>query len=253
MNLYEFGGRVPVRYLTNSKADVTVGGQLYESLAIRRSTYKLDQLKTKGNMIVIFPGDDRWALDLVRPNAYEITVQVKTITGRVFWIGELLEINVQTDRRIKMIFRPRQSVRETLGERRLFQHHCPYLVYGDRCQATENRITAPVIDFSYADTRRVKVNPVLPSRYTGKSFEGGILSPGSPYGDFWIINVDTTPSDGILLTTQESLPPGMPWTVYLLAGCDRTPDQCVSIHRNIKNFGGFWGLRRSPFDGGIAG
>lgn len=252
MNLYEFEGRSPTRYLTNNKSNLVVGSQRYTSLAIRRSTYRLDALKTKSNMTIIFPGDDQWALDLVRPNDYKITVQVKSISGQTFWIGELLEINVQTDRRIKMTFRPRQSVRETLGERRMFQHHCPYLLYGDNCKAEVRRVPALVVDFTNPDKRIIKVNPILLPTDTNISFEGGFVSLGDPFGDYWIINVDTSPSDGIIITSQLPLPSVITSAVTIIAGCDRTPIQCHRPHTNLRNFGGFWGLRNSPFDGALS-
>ena len=96
MNLYEFTGRDPTRFLTNNKTSVTVGTQTYAPLAIRRSAYRLDPLKVRSNMTIIFPGDDTWARGLTHPNDYRLEVAVKTMTGTVFWRGKLLSVSVKS-------------------------------------------------------------------------------------------------------------------------------------------------------------
>jgi hypothetical protein len=61
--------------------------------------------------------------------------------------------------------------------------------------------------------------------------------------------------DGALLTL-EAVPVGLaaavPEDADLVPGCNLTPDNCAAFD-NIENFGGFWWMEESPFDGRALG
>lgn len=56
--------------------------------------------------------------------------------------------------------------------------------------------------------------------------------------------------------TLEKAPPGLsgllPEDADLVPGCNLTPENCVALD-NIENFGGFWFMSESPFDGRAIG
>ena len=262
MNLYEFTGRDPTRYLTNNKTSVTVATQTYAPLAIRRSAYRLDPLKVRSNMTIIFPGDDTWARELTHPNDYRLEVAVKTMTGTVFWRGKLLSVSVKPDRKIELIFRPFETVKGTLGERRIFQFHCPFVLYGDRCGATKTFLTADVIEQFPADRKKVVVNLQdivrdgelrRAGEQSSNPFLGGLfrsMVSGSSE-DRWIVGA-VYQTDGVQLTFVDDLPM-LGSTVEIATGCNRTVSHCALVHENLRRFGGFWSMRTSPFDGAIRG
>ena len=207
MNLYEFTGTPTSRYLTSNKLPVTVAGQVYTPLAIRRSLYRLDPLKTKTNMTILFPGDDQWARELILPNEYKVTVKIKSLSGVIFWSGRLLEISVQNDKKIRLVFRPLETVKGVLGERRYFQHNCPYVLYGDKCRASLVYDTARVDSFDNTILNKIAIRLVGSPRSGVSNYTGGFFTYNLGTGKiYWITNGGQSGSPHRLTVTGGLLP-----------------------------------------------
>lgn len=260
MNLFEFTGKGATRYLTNNKLPVTVGTNTYQPYAIQRSTYRLDPLKTKTNMSILLPGDDAWGRELILPNDYIVFLKIKSLSGNTFWSGKLLEVGIMDNRKIKLVFRPLETVKGIAGERRRFQHNCPYVLYGDKCGATVRYDTVEVINFDQ-DTRKVTVDIATP-RANNPSYIGGIFTTDTGSGKpYWIVQDVFTRIRRIFtfyqheLTLLGPLPPelNIGITVFIAPGCNRTIDDCGNVHSNIGAYGGFWSMDVSPFDSSVRG
>jgi hypothetical protein len=76
------------------------------------------------------------------------------------------------------------------------------------------------------------------------AFTAGIL--------FWAGNEYFVQEHSGALLTLEAVPVGLaaaiPEDADLVPGCNLTPDNCATFD-NIENFGGFWWMTESPFDG----
>lgn len=98
-----------------------------------------------------------------------------------------------------------------------------------------------------AITGRIITVPLAALQPEG-SFTAGVLFWG---GNEYFVEAH----DGEDLTL-ESVPVGLaaalPESADLVPGCDLTPERCASFE-NIANFGGFWWMTESPFDGRALG
>ena len=94
-----------------------------------------------------------------------------------------------------------------------------------------------------AITGRVVTVPLASAQPAG-SFTAGIL--------FWNGGEYFIESHSGASLTLESVPPGLaaalPEAADLVPGCKLTPQNCL-LFNNIANFGGFWFMTETPFDG----
>ena len=137
MNLYEFVTQLNIVRMTTAKADVILDGNTYTSTAMKRSKYTLDSVLRKNNIDIMFPGNNEFATNFLHPTTEKLQVAISSLSGVTFYRGRLIMVDyLDKEKRIILRFEPiiRMS-RRVLGERRLFQVHCPYVVYGDQCDA----------------------------------------------------------------------------------------------------------------------
>ena len=135
------------------------------------------------------------------------------------------------------------------------------MLYGDKCRAglVYDRAEVTLLD---RNTKKVTV-AITARRASNPSYVGGIFTTDTSIGSLhWIVkDVQTTIRRAGFtfyrheLTLKSSLPSELVLggTVFMAPGCNRTITDCSEIHKNIDNFGGFWAMGQSPFEGGLRG
>ena len=265
--------------MTTAKATLTVGGKTYPPKTLQRSAYALDSLGRKNNISIMFPGNDQFARGYITPTTIALTVDIANLMGHIFFRGRLISTAYNTQSNlIKMVFEPTIRLdRRAMGERRLFQIDCNYLVYDSNCGATKVnhavRVTAirndlavqlrfdtndPVND-AKVGRARFDVFPTPIGRANLGAFLGGLLdnANATPPTRWWITNVTNPVATGrfvffdvTLFRPHFGLSVGNQVTVSF--GCKRTIGDCHSLFNNRPRYGGFVALtKQSPFDGGF--
>lgn len=279
MNLYVFNpkGEMPVR-MTTAKATLTVDGNSYLPTTLQRSKYALDSLGRKNNITVTFPGNNTFARRFITPTTVTLGVNIANLSGQTFFRGLLIAAGYEPRKNtINMVFEPIIRLdRRAMGERRLYQLDCNYLVYDDNCGATRVRhdVTVTAIRDQFTvqlcfDTtndanagRGVNRFEVLPSA-TGSLVNIGNLLGGlvetkiTPAVSWWITNINNVTATGrfvyfdVTLFRRHGLTVSQAMTVSF--GCKRTVTDCNLLFNNLKRYGGFPALtKQSPFQGGLS-
>jgi hypothetical protein len=123
--------------------------------------------------------------------------------------------------------------------------HAHYFTYADGggCRLDVNAWKQAVV--ITAATGRVMTIPLAGLQPDG-TFSAGLLFLGS--NQYFIENHTGNQ------ITLESVPVGLavPANVDIAPGCNLTPQNCVAFN-NIANFGGFWFMTDTPFDGRALG
>ena len=284
MNLYTFETQNRTVRLTTSKVNRMFDNELYTASTLKRSKYILDTVLTRNRVEITFPGDDQFARQFIHPNLDFLNVTIATLTGVTFYRGRLITVDYRQNM-IVMRFEPTiKLARKTLGERRIYQIHCPYVVYGDNCGANRVRTDVTVtrviddykvdVRFDTGDPRnfarmpfdqRFNVMPTShrpPKQVNVGRLSGGLLSVGDPgdddYKQWWITKVEQAALDGqfVDLVLQLSRPYELAVgdVVQVSFGCKQTTSDCRDTHNNIINYGGFPAMKKiSPFVGGLKG
>ena len=280
MNLYTFTRSGLVSRFTTARTDVIVGGHDYEARSIKRSRYVLDSVNRKNNITISFPGDDIYARAFVTPTNEVLTVVIATMSAIPFYRGSLVTVGYTPKNMINMTFEPEIRLgSNNMGERRLYQRNCPYELYGRNCKANikEHAITVN----SVVNSKRFKASydtgdptndtqdepfNVFPTfsdpskRINLGRFVGGLVIVGFPpfVTRRWITDIKIPVArnrfiDFDVLTFKEHNLKAND-IVQLAFGCSRTTSQCLELHDNILNYGGFPNMTKvSPFEGGLRG
>ena len=280
MNLYTFTSQLETVRMTTAKADVEWDGNTYTATTLERSTYTQDSVLRKNNIDIKFPYDNLFAIKFIHPTTDNLRVTIATLSGVVFYRGRLIMVDYNTQNEIIFRFEPiiRMS-RRTLGERRIYQIHCPYLVYGTNCGASA--AIQPFTVLEVHSPRKLVIrydcgNPqndrrpmderfnVLPTSHTDSRgfpqpryvnigrLSGGLISPSTAVGtselkkdekQWWITKLESADASGqyisVVAYTYQSHNMKVNDRVYCLFGCKLTPSDCRDTHNNIENFGGF--------------
>lgn len=252
---------------------MTVDGVSYDPRTIQRTRYSQDSLGRKNNITLSFAGNDMFARQYLNPSTVDLGVDVATLTGVVFYRGKMIAVSYQDkNNTIAMVFEPTIRLdRRTMGERRLFQINCPYLVYDSNCGATqvEHRMTVTAIRstisvqlcFDTGNVNNATSNNrfvVLPST-TGVNQNIGDLIGGlvkTTTHEWWITNITGVTAltqfvyFDVVLFRPHSFTVNQ--SVNAVFGCKRVVSDCESLHNNLERYGGFpRQVRRSPFQGGL--
>lgn len=271
MNLYTFTTDTGVeKWFTTAKANVVLEGVTYEANSMRRSSYTLDSIDSRNSITIMFPGDDVFARDFIHPTTVTLQVKIATLNGVTFYRGKLVTASYNPNNTINLTFEPpiRLGLKVS-GERRMFQLNCPYKLYGDNCQARRVKHLLRVSEVVSSTKVKVSFDTGRPSNATRKNslvaiptiggnrvdigrFVGGIIEKNSM--EWWITDISDAEVNGsvvgFVVTVFSSLE-GVAVNDELLGslGCRRSPEDCVTVHNNIANYGGFPGMiRPSVFD-----
>ena len=276
--------------MTTAKTDVTVGTETYVATAgLKRGPYTLDSVLRKNNIDVTFPGDHSFAREFIHPTTLTLQVSIKNLLAVPFYRGRLIMADYTESNMIVLRFEPViRLARRTFGERRIFQVHCPYVIYGQNCSA--RRLNHQVKVIEVADSRQLRVQytsttlvlsnlsadrrfNVLPTsfyppirRYINIGrLSGGLLAThvnqefaGPSYRQWWITKVESpeTVGQNVLFTLFLNYPHTFEVndTAYVALGCKQTISDCRDTHNNAVNYGGFPTMKKiSPFEGGVSG
>jgi hypothetical protein len=154
----------------------------------------------------------------------------------VEWAGKILDFNFGGNE-IKFTLESIQSSMRRPGLRRNYQINCPHDLYGEACRATKVLVNRTAVSVS---GRLIQLSSVLTHGVYGPpAFIGGTLEWVRPDGVKEISSILTISSDGLTVSIR-GLPRGIVagTTVSAALGCGRSLDHCVSLHNNVRNFGG---------------
>lgn len=285
MNLYEFSTQNERLLMTTAKTDVTVRNETYLATdGLKRGRYSLDSVLRKNNIDVTFPGDHSFARNFIHPTTLTLEVSIKTMSGVPFYRGRLIMVDYAENNTIILRFEPIiRLARRTFGERRVYQIHCPYVIYGANCSAQRRQHRVVVTEVPDPRQLRVKYTTIIPNNdarsddlkfnvLQTNSFPhfnyvnvgrlaGGLLSNirinEEGFKEWWITRVESPEAVGqdVSFTLFINFPHQFEVndTVYVSFGCKQTISDCRDTHNNAVNFGGFPTMKKiSPFEGGLS-
>lgn len=121
------------------------------------------------------------------------------------------------------------------GLRRNYQYGCPHVLYGTSCRANKAAATSSAT-VSSVTSNRVTLTSSWASSGLKPKYAGGIISwtagGRTEIRTILRVSTDTLTCSGAL----SGMSAGM--TVSVILGCNRTMDDCGTLHSNINNFGG---------------
>jgi uncharacterized phage protein (TIGR02218 family) len=154
----------------------------------------------------------------------------------VIWTGRVLQVEVSLNE-ATLKCEPLTSTLSRPGLRRNYQYQCPHVLYGSRCQALKAvaTVTPTVQNVNGASV-------TLPANWNSQ--------PSEKYlnGSFtWVDDLGNTQIRAIIgfngpnTVKLNGVPLGLEpqQTVEISFGCNRTMEDCLNLHNNINNFGGF--------------
>lgn len=154
----------------------------------------------------------------------------------VEWSGKILDFNFSGNE-IKFTLESIQSTMRRPGLRRNYQINCPHDLYGEACKAIKVLVNRTAVSVS---GRLIQLSSALTHGVYGPpAFIGGTLEWFRPDGVKEISSILTISSDGLTVSIR-GLPRGIAGGTAVSAalGCGRSLDHCVSLHNNVRNFGG---------------
>jgi hypothetical protein len=154
----------------------------------------------------------------------------------VEWAGKILDFNFSGNE-IKFTLESIQSTMRRPGLRRNYQINCPHDLYGEACRATKVLVNRTAVSIS---GRSIQLSSALTHGVYGPAaFIGGTLEWVRSDGVKEISSILTISPDGLTVSIR-GLPRGIVGggTVFAALGCGRSLDHCVSLHNNVRNFGG---------------
>jgi uncharacterized phage protein (TIGR02218 family) len=247
-------GSAPSAYyaFTDADDDIEWNGVTYVKEAIRRP-----EIEASG-------GTDRQTLDIELPQSVALTdlykifppsqvinltiwqghVEDVTQDFLVIWTGRILQVELEGNS-AKVVAEPLRSTLSRPGLRRNYQYQCPHVLYGTQCKADRNlaTVTPNVLSVSGSQV-------TLPGGWNTQAAEkylNGSFSWVDQRGNTQIRAVLGFDGPNILRLNGQALGlnPGDP--VEITFGCNRSTDDCLNLHNNINNFGGFpWIPTKNP-------
>lgn len=253
---YEFVGTYRTYRYTNADRVITISGNDYEPLAMKREeTVTGDQSQDGVEMTIEMPCDCDLIADYafaVSPPDLDLTVYRchlglnLSLDSVVFWKGPVTGFNVTDD--VAKIRVP--SILETVlsGDFPNFFYHqsCNHTLYDERCGISKaaNTVTTTVTAISEDKTSIT----VADDGFANNFLNGGIVA-----------NPDANEQRLILSNTDNVLVVFYPFarlevgdTVALSVGCDHSKETCQSKFGNVRRFGGFPYIPKdNPFVGDV--
>ena len=159
MNLYKFITKAETSLFTSAKTDITLAnGEVYKQTSIKRSNFSLDSILRKNTIDIIFSGDHPYPRQYIHPTRAILNVHISDLNGRAFYRGSLIMVDYTPNNQIILRFEPLFSLhRRVFGERRMYQVHCPYAVYGTNCGAIRPSFVCFVTELDTNNDRKLTV------------------------------------------------------------------------------------------------
>jgi hypothetical protein len=240
-----FGAIGPYRF-TNADSAIVRDGATFNPWPVDHGDVVMTStLDSKSVELSLARGTDLDALFSAYPPSQIINVTIykghfNDGTGAanfpVEWSGKILDFNFGGNE-IKFTLESIQSSMRRPGLRRNYQINCPHDLYGEACKATKVLVNRTVASIS---GRSIQLSSALTHGVYGPAaFIGGTLEWVRPDGVREITSILTASSNDLTVSIR-GLPRGIVagGTVSAAPGCGRSLDHCVSLHNNVRNFGG---------------
>ena len=159
MNLYKFETNIEKVLMTSAKTDITLAnGEVYKQTTIKRSDFSLDSVLRKNTIDITFSGDHPFPRKFIHPTSAILSVTIADLNNRAFYKGVLITVDYTPNNTIILRFEPFFALhRRSFGERRMYQLHCPYAVYGTQCGAIRKIFSCDVTEVDANNDRKFVV------------------------------------------------------------------------------------------------
>lgn len=156
------------------------------------------------------------------------------------WAGRVLGVRFDGPQ-AKFICDPVSSASRRVGLRRPYQLGCPHVLYGPQCKADKVAATTTLfLGLSDISNTSIRIaDGVLPN--DSQKYFGGIVRWCADRGEVirTISGVEELSSDVILHLGGPTTGLDEEMAVDITLGCAHTMDDCLNLHNNIHNHGGF--------------
>ena len=250
VEFYELRRGSGVWRYTSAFEDLTYNGFPFSAVPLVRSRIEQTQEAGRAALRITLPRDTEVVQDFVATPPSEVTLLTVYRQHRedgetaVVWMGRVLNAEWR-GAEVELNCEPVYTSLQRTGLRRLYQRHCPHVLYGGSCRASPvtHRVQGTVSGTS-GTTVTVPAAAGVPAGH----FSGGYAtwSAGGITEKRMIVS-----HSGESLTLA-SAPPGLAVgaTVMLYPGCDHTLATCEAKFANSANFGGFPFIpTKNPFGG----
>lgn len=248
VELYEFIRGVSVWRFTSADRDITYSSNTYKSLAISRSSIKLNEDVFKSGISLTMHRSEIFAAELLVYSP-DMPTTVTLFRGHYgdndyvsYWKGRVVgasasgnNIEVECESVFTSSRRP--------GLRAHYEYNCRHALYSAKCgaPASSNKVGLKVASMISS----TKLSMIGADAYANGWFSGGMIQYGGGYR-FIISHTGNTLE---LTRPLAGLQAGA--TVDVYKGCDHSKETCNSKFNNIVNFGGFpWIPSKNPLGGG---
>lgn len=248
-----FGDAVDAFYaFTDADDDIVFNGITFVKEAINRQDIEASGGTDRQTLNVEIPFTSRLAelyhvfppSQVVNLTIWQGHVEDTTQDFLVVWTGRILQVELEGNS-AKVIAEPLRSTLARPGLRRNYQYQCPHVLYGSKCKAIRAVATVNPTVVSVSGSKVVLPagwNSQPAEKYLNGSF--GWVDPAGNTQMRAVIGFDG-PNTLRLNGQAIGLVPGA--TVEITFGCNRTMDDCLNLHNNINNFGGFpWIPTKNP-------
>lgn len=250
IELYQFAAGAEHWRYTSGDQVITFQSQDYLPLPIHRSEIDQGQDVARSSLKVTMPGD------ALLPLAYRAgpPEQVVSLTlfrhhsGDTEWIvafkGRLTGLSWRGSE-AELTAEPIWTSVRRPGLRRMYQHACPHVVYGQGdylCNANPAAFQVPAVLTAVA-------SDVISAAEFGAKADGWFTGGEVVWNGARRLIMAHVGNDMTVSRPFSGLAAGDQVVAY--AGCDHRRSTCLSKFNNISNFGGFpWIPKRNPFGGG---
>lgn len=153
------------------------------------------------------------------------------------WAGRVLGA-AKAENATKLTCEPIVASLRRPGLRRNYQRGCPYALFGPECRASRVRATYTAKVASVLSRARVTFTAPLPGPHAPEKFAGGILTWTNDAGGTEFRTIVSVPGAN-QIQLRGTLPDLMPGSdVQVTLGCNRSLDDCSTLHQNVLNYGG---------------
>jgi uncharacterized phage protein (TIGR02218 family) len=237
---------------TDADDDIVFNGITYVKEAISRQDIEASGSTDRKTLDVEIPFNSRFA-ELYRVFPPSQVVSLTIWQGHiedasqdflVVWTGRILQVSIE-ENIAKVVAEPLSSTLARPGLRRNYQYQCPHVLYGSKCQALRSIATVTPNVLSVNGSR-----VTLFAGWNSQPFEkylNGSFTWVDPSGNTQIRAILGFDSANTLRLNGQALGLSPGDSVEITFGCNRTRDDCLNLHNNINNFGGFpWIPTKNP-------
>lgn len=228
---------------TSANEDVTVAGNVYTAIPIKRNEIELSQDVERTALKITMPADDDFPeMFIASPPTDRFLVEVRRFhygdtDVRFLWFGRVINVEHEEHEAILTCESSVASLkRSTL--RRVYQIPCPHVLYDEAvggCTLAKSTFAVPAT--ADAGSTGVTIVSSTFSGYADGYFSGGLVEltlVGRTNRAFVTNHVGDTITTGLPL---QGLYVG--GTIIAYPGCDHTTTTCRTKFNNLLNFGGF--------------